>query len=384
MDTTHILETESYAKPTSYLSEKLGIDPNGEMELQEKIQSFQKLEQTALVDYLDLAYKRAHIPDDCLLILSGIKETDAQAFKSQSPQQILLAEKTCQEGLFIRWNGTGIVINPGENFLKTFHERGFFITDIDYCIVTDHKPSSWSDILSLYQLNFKLNKINPEHKTIHYFLNQTAFRELSHELKPNFKQERDTVKSLELFVDSPDVESIQLQEGIVLNYFATQKEVAATIGIQLILGQELRVGFLSQTPWTPFLASNLAGTDILIAAFGKTDPNDWGKLHYHESSLGYFGTLSLMEELNPSVVLCTEFDGNQGDLRMEVIRKFRKEFKGEATTILPGEKGMLFDIKHLNLKCSVLNTDISLEHVELVKSQEIFGAFTILSPTSRL
>ena len=119
----------------------------------------------------------------------------------------------------MRWKGMGVAINPGRDFLSQFHAQGLHIRDIDAVIVTSDRPDSYEDVPEIYALNYQTNKLSQELKIIHYYLHQHAFQALSGVLKPHFKQERHNLHSLELFLDSPELEKIELSREIQLHYF---------------------------------------------------------------------------------------------------------------------------------------------------------------------
>lgn len=364
----------------STLSERLGSDPIGQDALAKKTAAFKMLEQEEIVRYLEAARKHKQ-QNSSLLVLSGFSETLQEGYKSGAIAKIMLADKAAHSGLFIRWKGKGIAINPGKGFLERLHKSGYFATDIDACIVTKCDPASWKEILPLYNFLFKLNRINPEHKTIHYYLNQTAHQALSHHLKPHFKQEKGCVRPLELFIDSPDVETIELFPEITLRYFALEREISSALGIQLELSGGPLVSYTGGSSWNPFIASHLKGTELLVAEFGRTHPNDWEKLHYTEGCLGYFGIASILEELSPPLAFLSEFDGSDGDLRTEVVQKLKRE--GITTKVIAAETGFEMDLDTFGVTCPITSDAVNIYDAEFIPTQKEFGPFQILSPSSR-
>lgn len=406
--------SETYPQETTshFIATKLGVDLDTEKALEDKILEFQEEQTDRIQHYLKESKKDRKLRDRSLHIFNGWSSPyPAIPGKKMVASEILLAEQTRQTtgGFFIRWNGMGIAINPGSCFLENFHKEGLYINDINYVIVTKDSPDANADIQKIYDLNYQLNKINPELHVINYYLNHRAYQELSHKLKPNFKQERNTVHSLELFLDSPDVEKETLAAGIVLNYFSTSTRqgfgsngdpqdsswghAGSCMGIRLDLSpgtgdytqETIRIGYISATPWSPLLAHHLGSCDMLITGFGTTNPNDYGKLNYNETSLGYFGTFSLLDEVRPKLLLCTEFDGREGDIRLEVAKKLRAEFNKSQTknyhptTILPADIGLFIDLNTQKVECSITKTQLAPENVVVVKSSETFGALQYLS-----
>ncbi|MFQ5729395.1 MAG: hypothetical protein ACE5GN_03445 [Waddliaceae bacterium] len=277
--------------------------------------------------------------------------------------------------------------------------------DITHVIVTGEAPEAYKDVKRIYDLNYHLNKINPELQVIHYYLNHKVYKELSSVLKPNFKQERNTVHSLELFLDSPDVEKEELGNEVTLNFFAISSrggfmagsdfketpktELTNSMGIRLDFkreGKSTKIGYISGAAWSPLIAHNLGSCDILITGFGNTNPNDYGKLNYNETTLGYFGTYTLLEEVKPRLLFCTEFDGREGDIRLEVTKKLRKEYETANSpsqslpTILPADNGLFVDLESLRIECSVSKTLLDPKDVLVVKTNDTFGGLRYLSP----
>lgn len=409
---------------SKFMSNSLGIDPYTSQALEHRIQTFQKAQSDLMQEYSDLFRKRSKIPDNAFYVLQGWDFTHAGPFQNRnlfpSTTRHLLTEhsRSTSGGFFLRWNGKGIVINPGRHFIDHFHQQGLHIKDIDFVIVTKDDREAYSDVEEIYELNYQLNKVNPELQIIHYYLNQKAYEDLSRILKPNFKQARHAVHNLEIYLDSPDVEKVELSDAIQLHYFLASTQDAfmkglgakedryqkgastSTLGIRLDLKipakpstpytaektASLRIGYISGVAWSPLLAHNLGNCDLLIAGFGNTSPNDYDKLSYNPDSLGYHGTFSLLEEVNPRLLLCSEFGGREGDIRIEVVKKIRQEYAQSnrsvrnAPVVLPGDIGLLIDLKTLQIQCSVSQILVDPNQAHVVKFAEAFGNLRYLSP----
>lgn len=381
--------------------------------LEQSIKSFQKRQEAGITQYLEQLNRRTQSNDQCLYVLHGYPlSTNEISADNALATELLLTQKDRRTsgGYYIRWNGKGIVINPGVNFLEHFHHQGLHIRDIDYVIVTNANPDTYADIKEIYELNYQLNNASAELQIIHYYLSQKAYQTLSPALKPNFKQERDTVRCLELFLDSPEVEKLELFDGVALHYFPIAGQSAplndlmpkgdksapipASLGIRLDLrsneqGQEnktVRLGYISGAAWSPLLAHHLGTCDVLIAGFGSTNVNDYSKLKYNDSSLGYFGSYSLLEEVHPQLFLSSEFNGNQGDIRIEVIKLMRQEYAHaypqarQIPALLPADPTLFVDLQTLNIQCSITKAPIIPSQVRIVKSQASFGNLRYLSP----
>jgi hypothetical protein len=393
-----------------------------EQALETRIQNFQRQRAHYLSQYVKQARQRPKLGDYCLYVFNGWENQPVRAMpfdeKDEQAWGYFLLNSHMRKpscGFYLRWNGVGMAINPGKRFLESFHRSGLHITDIDIVIVTQTDPDAYADVQQIYDLNYQLNKISPELQILRYYLNHKAYLELAPVLKPNFKQERNAIHCLELFVDSPEVEKVELTPDVTLNYFPTSTQEALShhqqlgqvqntrngsspLGIRLDMRQNngenkktVKMGYLSGTPWSPLLGHHLGHCDLLFAGFGNTHVNDFGKLNYNEHCLGYFGSYSLLEEVKPRLMFCCEFDGREGDIRLEVGKKMRQESSHAAnestnasSVILPADNGLFLDLQHLQIRCSVSQALVDPAEVRVVKSGEAFSSLLYLAPSCLL
>lgn len=130
----------------------------------------------------------------------------------------------CFEGSYLRWNNKGILINPGKDFIQHFHQRGFYIRDIDKVIVSNYHPHCLQALENIYTLNYQHNCVSPQVHLIHYYLDPQTFKHMSSKLVAHFKKERETLHSLELYEDSLELETLSLDPLIELNYFYLESQ----------------------------------------------------------------------------------------------------------------------------------------------------------------
>ncbi len=74
------------------------------------------------------------------------------------PMQNLLTQP--RKSFFVHWQGQGIVINPGKNFLDNLHQHSLFLQDIQAIIVTEATPDSLEELNTLYTLSSKLSALH--------------------------------------------------------------------------------------------------------------------------------------------------------------------------------------------------------------------------------
>ncbi len=371
-----------------------------ELFLSRRLHAFQESQKKALKEYLVHASQKIAHQDYLFHVLDGWTEPMPES----TSLPLLLNQKPLHTsgGYFLKWHGKGIAINPGGHFLQTLHRQGFHIQDIDFVIVTKNTPASFADVKAIYDLNGLVNGSQEDIHVIRYYLNQPAYQLLARVLKPHFKQERHSVHCLDLYLDSSDLETVSLTDHVLLNYFPTSslsRETSKTddslqpaIGIRLDLtgpaqaglsGHPVKVAYVSGAPWSPLLAEHLVGCDLLITGIEETSPEDWRRTQYNQQSLGYFGSLSLLEEIQPRLMLACEFSGHGGDMRIELVRKLRTDYaiqNSRSTTILPGDAGLSIDLTTLQIRCAASHSFVDPSLVHVVRGDNQFGALNYLAP----
>lgn len=333
--------------------------------------SFQDLQKQLISDYIAKWKNRSSIFDHCLYVLQGWNEELKIPAKGEIALGLLTEEPLKSSGgFYIRWNGKGIVINPGKNFLKNFHRAGLHFKDIHSIICTHADFSIFEDIKEIYDLAFKMNKFGEDLQIIHYYLHPKAFHHLSGILKPHFKQERHAIHCLDWMDGSQEMERVELAPGICLHYFSCEKEEThPTLFIKLELtpvgnssiNRTFNFGYLPA--YTSLKDVNVGHCDILLKGIGA--PNDTQDM-----------TRSI-KSVSPKLVLCAEFDGFAGDLRLEIIRQLREEL-GE-TTILPADNGLFLNLKSLSVKGTYDDTFIDVSSVRTIRSAGAFSPLIYLS-----
>lgn len=294
-------------------------------------------------------------------------------------------------GFFIRWHGKGIVINPGRDFFLHFHRAGLHVKDIDFVVAVNEETDTYVDIKKIYDLIYHFNQSEgAEWHLVHYYLHSKIYQKLSSTLKPHSKQERHAVHKLELFFDSPEGEKIDLMEGVRLHYFPTpisfnhSDKVTSPFGMRLELkGKErsksLTLGYVSQANQAPFIHHHLGQCDLLLVGLGENHhlfpPHD-------NSFISRCNAINAMiSEFAPKLVLLTEFDGLEGDNRLEMTMRLREDsLKGVGSTIVPADIGLFVDLETMQIRCASTGEQIDAERIHIVRSAGIFSRLNYFAP----
>lgn len=358
-------------------------------------ESFNELKAFLINDYLSQWQQRPPLPCQGLYVLNGWKKhvkVHNNSFKHGDFETALslLTDDALKAsgGFYIRWNGKGIVLNPGKHFLKYFHRQGLHIRDIDFVICASDDPDSYCDVKKIYDLSFKLNSVSNDFRIIHYYIQESAFTYLSKILRPHFKEERNAVHRLEEFEAVSEMEKVEFDADISLHYKSLQRSQQhshffhydpSLQGSALCLKLELSNGHLSkkslltvgyvQNKIPPSKCMHIGPCDILL-----TDLFDQSKEISH-----------LVNTIGASLLLCVEYDGLEGDHRLEKVKKLREHLgKGHSPIVLPVDNGFFLDLQSFAVKSSFNNHFIPVKDVHVVRSEGDFSQLVYLASSSIL
>jgi hypothetical protein len=261
-------------------------------------------------------------------------------------------------GYFLRWNQKGIAINPSEEFLERFCALGQHLWDIDYVVVTS--PEQNIQLELIYALNRELNNTlvsyEQEPHVITYLLHPRVYAEYAARLRPQFREERGSLICLETFQDGHGQECCELDPKIKLWYAKAGSGTALMIRLELckeVDGKPVSFGYITNSSWDAFCSSFFKECSVLLLGFGQTSPEDLEKISTQTSNVGYYGLARALEELEQlEVLLVGEFSPCQGDIRLEIIKKLKKETSQnlEHQTIFPVEHGFILDLETMRVK----------------------------------
>jgi len=346
--------------------------------LEERVETFWKTSNDALARYA-LKSKKKIEKGNHLFFLEGWSE----GRRAHAPHQ---GPFSASGGFFFAWESTGVVINPGREFLERFHKAGYTVRDIDHVIITENSEEHTRDLLAIYDLNLKTNKAAETPHFITYTLERRVHENFAPFLKPVYKQERVMVRPFDLFLDSTNGETLELSAHAHLRYIPSKNEGGLHLFFDLFrtVGDPLSLTYLSRAPYSEKLKEMCRGTDVLISSFGHTSPYDIGKVELLADSLGYFGSLTLAENAQPKLMLLADFSGSEGDIRIEVAKKMRSDLfqSGKSkTSVLPVSVNLEIDFGTLDVTCGITGSSVHRDEVKVLKGKEPFAPLTYLSDT---
>lgn len=265
-------------------------------------------------------------------------------------------------GFYINYNGNGIVIDPGVDFVKNMHRNYISIQDIDVVIVTHNHMDHNSDIEKLSSLQYDLNRYYNQCNEMLDILNTNPYT--SHNITwildsidyECFHDKNDNVIELDEFTTEKPIVSDKhniLLRSIETNHIADKK---ASYAIRIKM-DDMYIGYTSDTPYNEDLIPFFNDMGILIFNISDIYENDVQGIKNKKGHLGYNGSYNLLKETHPSLAIASEFCCTNGDIRNDIVAQLISDLKS-SSFVIPGEIGTTISIPDLLIKCSICHRDV--------------------------
>ncbi len=238
---------------------------------------------------------------------------------------------TQKGGYFLRYNQTGVAINPSHDFLQTFSSLGFHLWHIDAVVVTHFSEEIMTHLKQLYQRNKELNHTllskNVAPHVIRYFLHPQAFINYAKDLRPTFKEERESIVCLDTFESQ---EAQKISDSITMCY-TTSQDLSLQLRFDLENGQSVGI------------ALHAASLDEKEAFFA---PSFFASC----SMLVTKPLASFVPSEKMSLVLVGDFDASKGDTRLEEVKRMRCTTSCATCSIFPMDEKLMVDLDSLTFR----------------------------------
>lgn len=281
-------------------------------------------------------------------------------------------------GYYLRVAGKGIAISPGKTFFASLFQQGFTLFDIDL-IIAPHPSAEMGAILKeIHALNRELNRTllsyEQEAHVIRFLLHPELYSELSRELRPEFREERHSLHSLETFAQNDGEESYEISQDLHLAYTKAQNDALA-LRLQT---KNFSLGLLSGTGWHERLKPFFASCRFMLCGIGQTPAEDLEQVSLQTDALGLFGLAQLLESLpGLDLVLLSEFSRQDGDIRLELVKKIR-QMAAKGPAILPVAFGFRLQLESGDV-VTANNQHIHYQEVKVVRAEGSFGTLLYVS-----
>jgi hypothetical protein len=261
-------------------------------------------------------------------------------------------------GYLLRWQGFGVAVDPGHNFIENLYEADYTITDLDAVVISHSHLDHTADFEAILDLLYQCNNRGHPHN-LSVFLNPTTHRKYEPMLRPN-----PHVKVIPIRTNKPAFRWISKSPGIKLSAIYAQhtEQGGFTKGMSLKFDlfshssksgrQKTSLGFTADTGWHVDLAPFFQGMDVLVAHLGSVKRYELDEAKRYESHLGILGLFSLIDEVkrggsNPVIVL-SEFGEELIGLRDMLAHELKAKFPDMR--IFPGDIGHRIELAPGNLQ----------------------------------
>ncbi len=271
-------------------------------------------------------------------------------------------------GYFLSWNGHGIVIDPGFNFIENFFSNGFVISDIDAIFISHSHLDHTSDFESLMTLIFERNDNLPpeEKKQIDLFLNFSSMSKFSNLLSLDKSAIR------KIYILQPGI-AIDLTDKYGFILLPTKAKHRELWGNDLAVGfifefidnnkKKFKLGMTIDTGYTDEIGSQFKGSDILFVHIGSIKEKEFDlnldlNERLYKNHLGLIGTTKIIKDAFPKLAVISEFGEELGSLRVDISKAIEGVVKDRRIKrCLPGDIGMKISLPDMKIRCDMCSKE---------------------------
>ena len=373
------LDAEARSADDRALSESVVADEStGEIELQ-IIAEIERSDETQYEKYLS---KQPSGRDDTLSILRGW---------SSAVTLLEGSERLWRGGgYFLKWRGHGIVIDPGFDFLRNFHDEGYHGREIHAVLVSHNHSDHNSDLKQIDDLRYELFKRREDDTDIRPYV--LIWDEDTSQAKKDFGFEKPKHRHHEVVFSSGypqpmDLRGHDCEIPILVKPFKVDhgSDVPHAMGFVIELlddkgGVALRVGYTGDTRYSSKLSADIGECDALIAHISQPSIAELkNPTELKDTHLGYRGVVRLLQDCRPKLALIGEFWAGFADLRIPLVKGIRQ--RSGVEHVLPTGLGMHLKIPSLEIECTDCGKATPYSRIRVAPSPEHFGKLAYLCPS---
>jgi phosphoribosyl 1,2-cyclic phosphodiesterase len=292
-------------------------------------------------------------------------------------------------GYFLKWRGYGIVIDPGFDFLRNFHDADYHGREINAVLISHNHPDHNADLRSIDDLRYELYKRrnsagnNAGPYSLIWDIDSRdnitfPFEKPEHQLEPIL---------FDTGLCQPE-NTIKRPHGLPFNisYFKARhtRDVPHAVAFCVnLLGsggkRSIKIGYTGDTEYFPELADYFTGCDVLVAHISQptvkelTDPSS-----LKEGHLGYRGLSKLIHQVKSPLTIVGEFWAGLADLRIDLVQGLR--VLADTQTVLPAGLGLHLDLESLQIECNACFSKTDFQNVKVAPPATEFGNLGYLCP----
>lgn len=286
-------------------------------------------------------------------------------------------------GIFLKWNGYGVAIDPGINFMENMHKNGLEIKDINAVIVTHDHIDHNGDLQVIDDLAYSFEhriELYVDQNTLLKAEKLTYLRD-KHMLDSKITKEFYIGNNKDIRVDF--IETRHIFKDQAAGTFMENASFALKVNLYEDSVVKRRIGITSDTTFFPELISFMSDCDYVIANMSEPDKLDYEKKKDKENHLGYWGCLKLIRDCNqgkeePTLprYIISEFWAGKGDARRELVKRLREESGYEK--VYPGDIGMMFFLDRPGFLCDYCGCETDMDDLHVIRDKNEYGQLSLV------
>jgi len=287
---------------------------------------------------------------------------------------------TCRGGgYFIKAKDSGVVLDPGYDFLHNFGTGGFHVREIGDVIVTHNHPDHRDDLTRVADLAFQYRRraqAGQLVKPIKYWLDPNSNESLKTALRGC------SVDDIDIDQLQSSNQSILLNCGVGCTPFETEhKKTGLTRPHGCVLAvttdtRTTKVGYTSDTAYSATVRDAVKDCGVILAHFSAASLDDFAGKERHANHLGFSGMMELIRGTKAQLYILSEFWGGMGDIRFELAQKIKYDLFREGRKdlhVMPGDIGLVIDLSNLTLRCTQCGSFVDYDRIRTIKPDVPFG-----------
>ncbi|MCI4625117.1 MAG: MBL fold metallo-hydrolase [Candidatus Magnetoovum sp. WYHC-5] len=307
--------------------------------------------------------------DDFLMVL--------RRWNSYTPALRTTDENSLGGGYFISWHGKGIIIDPGFDFIRNFHNEGLSIGCIHAIIMTHSHLDHISDFEPLLTLLYEYNeqrrkdieagKLSSKPKYIHIYASPGTLRKCSGWLDYSHTARKGETMISRIYAMDPF--SVQMPINIpqtdifIKPTYAEHNELIASgystgVLVDLYDGdkREVSIGFTGDSAWTEEVSVQYDDSDILVMHIGTVTQRELITLEPYKKHLGAIGCLNFLknESDKRKMNIFSEFGEEFRETRREIMATIKSVSKRPQACIV-ADVGTKISLPDVKLRCEFTN-----------------------------